>query len=142
MQPALYIFGMTTESPIFKSITEFTIKRSEWLHGEGGACSKLLRKKDQKKCCLGFECLARGCDPDLIEGLGTPDDLSDSSHYDEYWKAICDDYDARGEPGVSLPALQNSLININDDPKFDESVREARITELFAQRGVKVTFVD
>lgn len=111
-----------------REVTEFTIKRSEWLRGEGRARSRLLRGSDAKKCCVGI----------YLSACGIPD-----SHL----------LDIRAAEDVRLPTplwlhrewLHQEdafrLYEINDD-QIEEQDRELEIASIFAAHGITVTFED
>lgn len=112
-------------------ITEFTIKRSEWLHGEGAVRSYLLRREDGKKCCLGFYSLACGLEIANIAGSSTPLSIA---NLPAEMKWLMKD------PGRSEVARK--LMARNDRRDLNEEARERGIADLFASQGIKVTFVD
>lgn len=57
------------------------IKGSEWLRGEGGAPSRLLRLRDGKKCCLGILALACGFVEEEIREVIDPFDVASRSRW-------------------------------------------------------------
>ena len=126
-------------------VTEFTVKRKEWLHGEGSGGSFLLRGSDSKMCCLGFFCVAAGCDPADLAGVQVPHEL------DGECKAAIREQLIREDDPTTHPQVVNDLMTANDrytnvrgtDMDIEtEEKREEVITKLFEQMGVKVNFVD
>lgn len=59
------------------------IDRKRWLRGEGEEVSSLLRRYDNKMCCLGFLCLAIGFSPTQITGIASPARLLRHGSYPE-----------------------------------------------------------
>lgn len=117
---------MTTPT---KTVTAFTISRTEWLRGEGGNDSCLLRDDDQKRCCVGIYAKALGVhDDDVREGdwPESPDCSWQVSHTEAEW----------------LLDLTDTLMQANDDETADESGREQRVAAIFAAQGITVTFID
>lgn len=55
-----------------EALKTLVIKGSEWLRGEGGSKSALLRSEDGKKCCLGILALVCGFTEEEIRGVETP----------------------------------------------------------------------
>lgn len=112
-------------------ITEFTISRKEWLRGEGSEKSFLLAD-DGRRCCVGI--YANKC--------GIPDkQLLNFSYVDNHLVI--------GAPELKWlwgdeyeTAEARELYETNDEMFTPESEREQKITELFAQQGIKVTFED
>jgi hypothetical protein len=112
------------------------INRAEWLRGEGGSDSALLRERDNKKCCLGFFAKALGATDDDIRDIAEPGESSTCAPWPA-WVLTEDDDGSM----VSSDAI-SALIQINDGQKLLERDREERIAAIFARHGVEVTFVD
>jgi hypothetical protein len=111
-----------------KKLDKLTINRTEWLRGEGSMYSYLRRASDQKKCCIGI----------LLCALDVKEETLLSKH------AVQDLF-------IKLPAEQNwlndrskmeSFYRQNDNTTITEEEREVRLTDLFAEQGIVVTFVD
>jgi len=112
---------------------KLVIDRKQWLRGEGGHRSYLLRKSDRKMCCLGFFSLACGLREDQILGVVSPRDLLDSPTQMSF---LFDD------EGLSSSFVGDHLMATNDDPSLHDADREKNITRLFAENGIEVSFVN
>ena len=104
-----------------KELEKFTVKRSEWLRGEGSEASFLIRPRDDKKCCVGFFALQ-------VIGLG--------------------EFDLFGARRLVLeetpPTLRftiETIYSVNDSRLFGQD-RETALKELFRAAGYEVEFVD
>jgi hypothetical protein len=124
---------------------QLVIKRSDWLRGEEGVMSYLLRPGDHKKCCLGFLAEACGYSADELYGQREPFDLV--AHpprlkpFPEAMKFLIEDsQNPAGTPGNS--AIARHLMKCNDDPALSAWYREKRIASYFAAHGIEVEFVD
>lgn len=116
---------------------KFTIKRSEWLRGEGPEKSFLLREDDGKKCCLGFFGLVCGYNSKDLTAQSEPFDLLSVevlAKKDPLWPEWMF--------GKNDPFIVFRLMEINDNPSLPAESRELQLTEIFAQQGVTVEFVD
>jgi hypothetical protein len=119
-----------------EKMTQFTVQRSKWLHGEGCTNSRLLRFGDQKMCCLGFLGQACGIRKMSMLGIGTPAELEDQ----EIWpNGIISNIK------TSTGKLNNSdicgmIMEVNDTINFPN--REQKLQELFATIGIQVSFED
>ncbi len=122
---------------------EFTVKRAEWLRGEGGHPSLLFRPSDRKRCCIGFYLNACGVSDATLEDNPSPHDIP-RAEIALPWSAgwLLD-------PGEStnLPAEANSqscleLMRVNDARFVPLGDREQRVAALFAKHGVVVKFVE
>lgn len=105
---------------------KLVIDRSKWLRGEGYSVSQLHRERDGKMCCLGFFGLACGIALERLTGCGDPQDTNARGQWPEWL------FDSN--------AVGN-LITANDEQRFTQSEREARISAIFAKHGVAVEFV-
>ena len=114
---------------------EFTVKRSEWYRGKGDDDSALL-KEDGSKCCVGFLCLNAGLPKKALFEVGSVEAVHMDLERLPKWLAerFVFDYDATDW------ALD--VYKANDTPKLSGVEREAKLTALFAEKGIKVTFVD
>lgn len=111
------------------------IDRSQWLRGEGAARSYLLRRADQKMCCLGFYLRSCGLGADLIEGECYPSDLGNALPEKALWLG-------KTPPGTGAKTWSSFLASTNDDQFILASEREERIVQGFAEQGIEVSFVD
>lgn len=116
-------------------VKEFTIVRSKWYRGKGGAYSKLqldasMGDDGGKRCCLGFFALACGLDEAAIIGVEEPHRIPGFESANSMLPKWL-----RGNAEIDL-------INTNDNLYISEREREAHITKKFLKRGVKVNFVD
>lgn len=132
--------AIVIESPVLGSVTEFVIKRSEWLHGETSRNSYLYRSTDQKRCCVGSYLKACGVPDRVMMNRGGA--ISDINTLTPLVEAV-----APWLVNSSYGVKQNSdyahrLYSLNDGTLVDEGDREELITEAFAKQGIKVTFVD
>lgn len=117
---------------------KLVIDRTRWLRGESQGV--LLRARDGKMCCLGFEAIRRGCTEDEIAGVTTPAYLSkDNPHIKLFTDLSL--VDERGLP-YDDNALCESLTATNDAGDLSDAARESRITELFAEIDIEVEFVN
>jgi hypothetical protein len=116
---------------------KLTIKRSEWLRGEGEDNSRLLRSHDGKKCCLGFLATSLSCTDDQIEDqwspacvptLPWPEGFTAKSKY--------------ADNDVATNAACQDLMTLNDDQHLSERDREFAIADEFKRFGIEVEFVD
>lgn len=125
---------------------KFTIKRSEWLHGIGPEKSRLYDPEQNKMCCLGFYCKARGYSLETLENQElTP---LDSNHLidglpDKPIKFNGDilsvDFDQRIDPeetGLIAFAI------VNDSKLLDDCSREQLLIKMFAKYNHEVVFED
>jgi len=110
---------------------KLVIDRATWLRGEGSGPSKLLRKRDKKKCCIGFLCSALGVPDESMEGVGGSQRL------------FCDLPSWLTE--MPTPTHDPDLFeayHTNDDPTMDEETREQNITKIFAMHDIQVEFIN
>jgi hypothetical protein len=104
------------------SVTEFTIDRAKW-------GKHMLLDENGKMCCLGFLSLA----------CGVPsDELLFTTHPEHKWP-VNNEF-KRDEFGHSTE-LGRILAGINDGNNYSLSDKEDRITNIFADNGIKVTFI-
>lgn len=114
---------------------KFTVERSRWLRGEGPMMSYLLRRGDQKMCCVGFYALACGVGEVDIEGMRGFDELQGVDQWLFMGPVVKPDESDNGAA---------ELVYRPNDAKYglNEEEREAKIKEGFATIGVEVEFVD
>lgn len=109
----------------------FTIDRATWLHGEGSEPSFLLRRRDGKRCCVGFYLKSLGVPDAKVLGKRMLSDVVDPR--DRKWLRYF------AQDGVETHTLM-TLYGYNDGCGEPEKTREGLITQLFAKLGAKVTF--
>lgn len=126
------------------------IDRAKWLRGE--LDSKLLRERDQKMCCLGFYSLACGltkdnileyCEPNQpfenAKNLRVPTDMKGLVETETEECELADG-SFRTDTYYSITGISQQLMRVNDDVNLTDAQREARITQLFAEIAVEVSF--
>lgn len=123
-----------------------TIDRQTWYRGYDGA--KLLTGTTGRRCCLGF----------LGQACGIPDQLMLDKAYPTHSECIGQFADSPakflvdGTTKLGAVPPQEMLraglygyepfTAINDDPELTDTDREAKLTELFAQHDIQVTFIN
>lgn len=118
-----------------KKKIKFTVRRKNWLRGKGDA---LLLNENGSMCCLGF--LGRACGlkkKDMLE-LGTPEDvdIEEPDKGTQFPYSIVDKHDYfMGNTGLCY-----EIIDVNDAPNLSSKEREQKLTKLFAEGGIEVTF--
>lgn len=123
-----------------KTVTAFVIKRSEWLRGEGTIPSRLLRIKDNKRCCVGIYARALGVPDAQLRDVGWPVHLSRYSPTQMCWTLAPEDeayWLVAPERGI-----QERTLSMTNDKAAEESGRECRIAAIFAKHDITVTFED
>ena len=114
---------------------KFVVKRSEWSRGKINEPSKLLNGKNDK-CCLGFLSLACGYTTEEIEEEVAPGLVVKTLNKNLFPETIAD------LAGTNTD-LTNSLMFVNDSYHYaSDTDREIKLTELFAEGGIEVTFED
>lgn len=114
-------------------ISELVIKRSEW--GQGA----LRRLDNGKMCCLGF--LSKACgvpDSELFEHgciLAYP-------RYEWIDKYGLNAWAARLPWALPPSTLAGLAAEINDSDVYTIAEKEEKLTKLFAENGIALTFVD
>lgn len=116
-----------------KDIKEFVVDRAVWLRGEGSENSRLLRRQDDKMCCLGIYLDACGIAAEKLEDQATPEDVDPSEDIPAWLYRLTKD-------SKECTAKVWNLIDTNDDEDIPETEREAEVERLFANEGIKVTF--
>ena len=122
-----------------KQMIKVTVKRSEWLRGEGAEASRLLRG-DGKMCCLGFVCLALGATKEQILNKDSPLQLQKNTrfrvtnllerrelHCELHWvhhDAVCD------------------AMELNDYEHTSDACKEGQLIPILAKVGIELEFVD
>jgi hypothetical protein len=115
---------------------EFTVKRSEWYRGRTESGSRLLRR-DGQKCCVGFLCLSTGSPEKSLAERSAVHSLNSAARVPGWLAAL---FVVTLGPGPTDWGA--SIYSDNDSPMLSENERERRLTALFAEKGIKVTFVD
>lgn len=123
-----------------QKVTELVINRPNWLRGEGAGDSFLLRESDNRMCCLGFYSRACGFSKDSLVGQRGPMQLGTNIIPDQMkWLYI-------GKGNSEHSGVANKAMTVNDGSQeyveLSEEERERKLTELFAEHGIKVTFTD
>lgn len=59
---------------------KFAIYMDRWLRGEGSARSRLQRRDDGKRCCVGEYCIAKGVPEARIIGFDSLAEIKDPEH--------------------------------------------------------------
>lgn len=126
--------------------TGYTIERSRWARqtkGVNKGVSRLLNEKGCM-CCLGFVGEANGWatqyrwDKGEWLGLGGPSSSfndGQETNNPPWPKENCPFTDPTG-------VLSSHAIAINDDTATTDAHKEEALTNLFAEHGLKLTFVD
>lgn len=119
-------------------VKEFTVKRSEWLRGEGDDDSYLYRTTDSKKCCVGFFALACGLEQRQIENIVSMAELN---------KVIGSVYNGRFVTKTSPTTWTTSfsaakIYAINDSEILTDQEREATLINYFQELDIKINFID
>ena len=94
------------------------IDRTKWYRGQGDKESRLLRQ-DGSMCCLGFDALACGLEPDAIVNRSFPDHVAGPQDY----------HDAR------TFRVTREIARINDTTALTDAEREAQLIPLLKQIG-------
>ncbi len=115
-------------------LKSFTVYRDRWLRGEGATHSQLQRESDNKRCCLGFYCLAAGVSEEAIIGKGNPGALACSLDRDLLHPALTD--------GALEDFALPKIMGTNDDVRLADGTREALLIQQFRAIGITVKFAD
>ena len=111
-----------------------TVKRSQWLRGEGPKGSKLLRSSDNKMCCMGFASIVAGISKEFIEDHGTVGDVCLPEFKDipeSLWLFQREEHTTR-----------YAIYGTNDNERLTDEEREAKLKALGEQVGIKFDFED
>jgi hypothetical protein len=123
-------------------IKKFVIDRSKWYPSEvhddilyiGGSLYN-----NGRMCCLGVFLKANGYTDTQMNGLFMPEDFLKQ---DECDRELFDLLITESEAGPFTSSLfANAAADINDKPNLNTQERERKIIELFASKGIEVTFV-
>lgn len=106
---------------------KFTVRRSKWLRGTDHG---RLLDEEGKMCCLGFGVnqICRVTKKDLLDKTRPSNVLFRNTPFTH----------CEGEDRVFI----EKVIDINDSEVISDSVREKRLTKIFKENGIKVTFKD
>jgi len=117
------------------------IDRSKWRTGGNSSSENMTGKGDTLllnpqgfMCCLGFEALRRGKEPDEILNCAEPHDVGAIPFLS------LPDEDGE-EYGYSDTAFTSQAIRINDDDNITPEEREQKITTKFKEINVEVEFI-
>lgn len=131
-----------------KKLKKLTIDRRKWGRGNTGGS---LLNKNGLKCCLGFACTALGFKNRDILDEGIPSDLVSTytkekarSKSVEKSRAKKLDWlvEENGSGKFRASSAVNQLVGINDDSLTSDNYKEAEITRIFKENGVKVKFIN
>jgi hypothetical protein len=100
-------------------VKSFVIDRTKWLRGEGNTPSCLLRRTDEKMCCVGILCSQSGYTPTAIRGVRDLETL---------------------DSGNDLAFHLDEIYATNDNKAITADYRESKLTKLFAKLGITVEF--
>lgn len=123
-----------SEEKVYKDVTEFTIIRDEWYRGQRHG-ALLLRRGDNKKCCLGFYCLAMGFESSDILEQADPENVSAWSEQ-KIKSFLLSDWEGR----TNNSDVCVTLMVLNDNPLISEEIREEEVFKIFKENGVTVHF--
>jgi hypothetical protein len=113
-------------------VTAFTVKRSQWLRGEGGYYSRLLRESDKKMCCLGFLAKACGATDEQILNKSIPGGVDP---FDGWPRKLIE------HPDDGSPQPFWAMMSENDKSTWTIN-KEEKLIEFFAKIGITLTFED
>lgn len=115
----------------FKAIKALTIDCNTWYRGQGYRLSRLLTKTG-KRCCLGFECQARGIPDNMMLDVAAPSQLTGG---------LCCDIPRMTRNRGHLQPI-NDAMPLNDSQYISDEVRMSKLTALFKKRGIKLRFIN
>ena len=117
------------------------IDRDIWLRGEGSGWSYLLRKEDEKMCCLGIYLKECGVSSEKLLDMTSPCQLVKIIPPEAEWLI---------DKSLGIDSMDTcDLMGFNDrrkkkiekeDEKEDE--REEKIAHIFAKHNIEVEFVN
>lgn len=124
--------------------TKFTVTRHNWLRGEGGDDSRLLRPEDGKMCCLGHISLQCGITQDEIMNVLAPAGIIDEAWglFPEPLRPMKRPYRGINKTWNDNSGLAHVMMGLNDDETITDEDREHRLKQIAASRGIKLEFVD
>lgn len=119
-------------------LRELIIDRKTWLRGSKE--SYLLRPKDGKKCCLGFLAEQCGIPTEFLHGKDSPVNLVVPGKRLPHGMGFLL---KRYEPGKSTDSEAcRALMYVNDYQGSTLQQREQKLTEMFANHGITVRFIN
>lgn len=126
---------------------DLIIDRQEWYHQKGPLSSALYRSQDNKKCCLGFYCLALGIQIETIIDRANPSEIEDALINTSGKWLLESEPTPSLEDGHSCRKQSEhakALMRINDLPVFENNYEEVEntIKSIFAAHDVNVLFVN
>lgn len=121
---------------IYKDVKSFTIDRKKWIRGQGpgNPNNVLLRKRDDKKCCLGFYAIACGIPTKDIRGIIDPGAVKNNNPNIVWQSKLLDVAQLSDNSAICV-----ELIHINDCVQPDD-IKEKELEKEFNKMGVKVRF--
>ena len=118
-----------------------TISESRWLRGIGDEDSYLKSPTEDKLCCLGFCALAAGYPINEITSIRQPADLDPPQKIIEAFPFLLKERMHFGNYKAWIDSdVTNSLMEINDDETISDDERKEKLTQVFADNGVTVTW--
>lgn len=131
---------------VFRNIASFVVTRSSWLRGKGN-CTKLLNEIGERDC-LGFYMSACGFADARLLCADEPIDAMMLRRNEILVKWITPLFTWYGD-SVCETKLCYQIIQINDAPYSSlisdqelDSIREAKLINLFGSMGVTLVFED
>jgi hypothetical protein len=129
-----------------KTVHSFVIDERRWLHNEVEELEEyegMLRNEKGKMCCLGFFAQSCGVKPKNMKGLGMPADIEPLPR--KLKELVLEAQPPQDDDGyeeiVYHPTIQD-LADTNDAEGLTLFRRKQRITRLFRDLGVAVTFTN
>lgn len=116
------------------------IDRTKWLRGEGPRSSALLRPLDRKMCCLGFRCIKAGVSEQEILDKVTPRNCLEEN--EDILSKLPSWMFFESEPLNGIPKIVCEMMRTNDDVNSPDRYKEEQLTELFAEVGEKIEFIN
>jgi len=112
---------------------KLVIDRAKWLRGEGSGPSRLLRKSDHKRCCIGFLCSALGVPDAQMENVGGSQNIASCG--------LLPDWLSELPTPIHDPDLFEAY-HANDDESLSEEDRERSVATILAKHDVQVEFIN
>jgi hypothetical protein len=119
---------------------KFTIERSKWLRGEGGAKSGLLRGSDGKMCCIGQVCSQLGVKNESLENLKSVEQVI-GRHVKGEGFASASEVLCEKDGRTEMDWLHAAYV-ANDDPGISDDEREKALISIAKFVGHEFVFVD
>jgi hypothetical protein len=132
---------MTTKK-IFTDVKSFIVDRSKWYRGHGSNKSFLLVNSGEHKgqmCCLGMLCRANGFSPKDIMAVRDPLGVVIKLPENKQWNTRLIQK-KKNNVCTTNSNVCEEMMHTNDDHSITDTVREKRLTKLFAEIDVKVKF--